>query len=335
MCSLMQKNREAERTLSTSSSRPQASRLSMLQTAQDQNSGVRSLMQMQQMLNQSPLTLARANPLYSAPIQRMEDPSRGREQTGQKPGKEEGPQIIPSGLVLPRIAEYHTWVKKFEQLPPDQRDDPKKIVKRMYQASKNVLLPELKDIYPPLVIDEGGDDAEFSRSKWVLTIPVSDELAEGKGTDLADLSTTVLHETRHLEQAWFEAVIKSRPRRGFRSKTPTQLAGEVEIPVDVFKKLVKIPIPGRTNVDFMDPILQTSKKEKSAHAARMSRLADLRFRDRIDPELLKDLGQEPLTAEENIEMGQLMEQYKAYPREADAFMAEDAYKAFYQEQGGE
>lgn len=234
------------------------------------------------------------------------------------------------GVITARMGSYFTKVKGIEQMLPKLKHDPEQVIRLLYYASRD-MLPELDACYPPLKIEDESDDATFSRSRWVIEIPVPDDLDTRTATNLQKISTTVFHETRHLEQAWLEAVKRGKPRPGSRSQPINTIAQELGMSKETFEKLSKIQPPGEIDLSHMTPILKLKPNDRSQHGKRMTKMETLRPRASLPSEELALLGQVPLTKEEQGELDRLMTAYKTYPLEADAYKAEDVYEAYYKD----
>ena len=237
-------------------------------------------------------------------------------------------QLSTSGLLGPRADAYLSKVRAIEADLPQLAAEPEKIIERLYEAASLTLLPELTkvDLFPQLVIDDAGDEGTFSRSRWLMEIPVYDELDAGP-KDLREISATVYHETRHVEQAWLEArleALDARPKPGFRALPIATLAAQVDIPRATFEQLLETAYPDWADTKFMAAYRAMSSGQKQALAARMARQDKLRLKV-----IGQELGGPPVTFLEEAEMALLFEQYQASPKEADAFALEGWYKLRY------
>ncbi len=229
---------------------------------------------------------------------------------------------LVGGLVVTRVDAYHVRVKQLEA-GMGAEFDPAKLIQALYEASMMTLLPELKKFYPVLKIE--GDDPTFSRSRWCIEIP-DHELISGETHDLKKISTEVFHETRHIEQAWLEAIAR---KQSANRKSDAQLAGETEVPTPMFKKLIAAPYPKSVGTKFMEPIVATTQSAKLQHKANMEEHGKLRQRQGVSREEQLAYGITPLDSKEEARLAALEKAYREYPREADAYRAEQVYSKHY------
>ncbi|MGB7922096.1 MAG: hypothetical protein WCF57_02505 [Pyrinomonadaceae bacterium] len=214
------------------------------------------------------------------------------------------------GLVDERIDAY---VKTVRAYVADQKARPVAAAQQiatLYELAGRVLLPELWacGLFPPLNIIGFGEDCLFSRDKWVMSIghePVPMAVAD-------ELSTSILHETRHVEQAWAISTLwakKKQPPKGIEPKMVTAINTRCKYPVKKGKQVMYMAERGELFHVNWDEI------GKLQHALGAT-MADDAAIEKIDWKALNDFFLH-------------IYWYFNHPREYDAYSSEQVYAVAY------
>jgi hypothetical protein len=214
------------------------------------------------------------------------------------------------GLIDARSATFAAAVKAYADQQKGKKVKPQQQITCLYNLACNILLPELTQVglFPPLNFVGFGEDCLFKRSEWIMCIgyePIPLEVVD-------ELSASILHETRHVEQAW---IICSK--RWFKKELLTGIKPAI---CDSIKKNCKYP------EDTGKQVL-----EQSIRGAKFK--VDHDSLDQVRSELGLSLTIDTPVTEVNWAkfeefFGRIFWYYN-HPREADAYASEAKYKTSY------
>ena len=231
------------------------------------------------------------------------------------------PREPAQGLVPSRMGHYYSQVKVLEKSNSSSAE----IIRKLYIVSRLCLLPELGADFPELQITDDGDGASFNRFNWTMEIPREWALGWTRGDSLQELSASILHETRHVEQAWVSV-------QHFKRKEPRSgvavWASKAFVSEKAAKILEKVALPNSLDLRYrLDrPGWQVGPEYEHKYSKLRDQLDEVR--GALSMAKSFGIGQEnvPKLREEHDE---LFKKYMNHPRERDAFDVENEYHGFY------
>ncbi|PSL46718.1 hypothetical protein CLV51_103699 [Chitinophaga niastensis] len=210
------------------------------------------------------------------------------------------------GLVDKRISNYAAKVKAFAESIKGKKVEAIKQLNELYTIAAVELLPELykTGLFPPLELVPMGEDCTFSREAWKMRI----DYKPMPLVVMSELSASVLHETRHVEQAWALSTIAKK---------------KIPVNADIVKKIGKgCPYPA----DIGKQVKDTATRGESFHVKweeveKLQGMLSLTLKDdaaveSVDWSLLKKYFD-------------LIYWYYNHPREYDAYASEQVYTHAY------
>jgi hypothetical protein len=165
--------------------------------------------------------VGRARQLFAhkAKVRGLEQPasssaSPANEEKGQSP-------VTPKGQVPANAAAYKAEARKViagfsKRARPSLAD----LANDLYLAAGRILMPVLYkvDALPDLIpvpIQTGTADGLFNKGDWMMTLSASANPADFSAESAMELAATIVHEFRHVEQAFTE-LLMNRPPKGRR-----------------------------------------------------------------------------------------------------------------------
>jgi hypothetical protein len=186
-------------------------------------------------------------------------------------------------------------------------------IKAVYEACRNLLLPNLGDFFPKLNIEKkwGENEASFGSREWDIAIQRPEDFKLGKADAVFKLSSTFLHETRHVEQDWIRII----------KRDPNMIKQDKPKGVERMIDRTQNKLPKDADLGFMKDIMTITPERWTVFFKSL--------------ELHKSLGQKKQRSPaEEEKYNRLDQQYRTFPVEADAYKMEAIYKDLYEKNKG-
>ena len=211
------------------------------------------------------------------------------------------------GLVDSRIGEYAAAVKVYAGKIKGQKVNAAGQIQDLYHIAATILLPELTKagLFPKLDIAAYGEDCLFRRSEWLIRIdkpPVPLEVIDV-------LSASILHETRHIEQAWALCTV-----------TPVKDLSTMKDVANSIKSLCKYPVTKGKQV------VETAKRGERYHI-KWDEIETLQLK--LGLSLAEDAAIDSIDWAALATYFQKISWYYNHPREYDAYGSEQKYRVAY------
>ena len=286
------------------------------------------------------------------PIQRQEDPVKGEAKMEKALAQQVNPEAMSARQArtlkyiadqtlsdqeridkLPmsrdvKIIAYYNEVKRLEGKLKQLSD--KKIVQGLYDAWKSIIPKGMAKIVPELVmIDAESEGAEgaFDPQNWKIEIKLMtpEEITIMYNGSLLELSATIYHEGRHVEQLWEDVFYRDR----IRKQKPKTISQELRIDQTIITMILTADAPEEYSYGNSQ-VADFKKKDYDRFEKTRSRLVGVRKNvEQISYKLSMGTS---LTKQEQKQLEkakQLEEEYRRIPEEADAFAIEETYRQIY------